>query len=140
MYAGVQARKKYLNTSTSKADLSHIDELEDFLVVGHDCDDDGVIGTADEDLSVVGVDKDDDILFVKVGNSVCNVSIGNEDLAAILNGFPGDAIEFRPFDRYFCRVRILSYWIAVGFLLMTRNVVNDPKVRYELGEGMLQKR
>ncbi len=26
-------------------------------------------------------------------------------------------------------------WLAVGFMLMTGNTVNDPKVRYKLGEG-----
>ena len=29
----------------------------------------------------------------------------------------------------------MGFWIAVGFLPMTANAVNDPKVRYELGEG-----
>jgi len=30
---------------------------------------------------------------------------------------------------------IIKSWIAVGFLPMTGNAVNDPKVRHELGDG-----
>ena len=30
---------------------------------------------------------------------------------------------------------IVNSWIAVGFLPMTGNAVNDPKVQFELGEG-----
>ena len=57
------------------------------------------------------------------------------DLTHIVNGFPGDPIHLHPFDNCFSKVKINRTWIAVGFLPMTRNAVNDPKVRYELGEG-----
>ena len=30
-------------------------------------------------------------------------------------------------------MKILAFWRAVGFLPMTQNAANDPKVRYELG-------
>ena len=67
--------------------------------------------------------------------SACNVSIGNRDLANIVNGFPGDELVNKPFDYTFTRQNIINSWIAVGFLPMTANAVNDPKVRFELGEG-----
>ena len=116
---------------------NHIAELEEMLDDDEsdvDVYDDGIVGSADSDEEGE-VDVPIESIAVKVGNSVCHVTIGNEDLGAIVNGFPGDPIEHRPFDRYFCRPRILKYWCAVGFLPMTRNAVNDPKVRYELGDG-----
>ena len=63
------------------------------------------------------------------------MSIGNLDLAAIVNGFPGDPVALCPFDHCFSPANILNMWIAVGFLPMTRNALKDPKVRYELGDG-----
>ena len=93
-------------------------------------------------LDIINVESDDehedgegDVCTFNVGRSVCNVTIGNKDLGAIVNGFPGDPIEKRPFDFCFCYEKIIAKWIAVGFLPMTGNAVNDPKVRYELGEG-----
>ena len=56
-------------------------------------------------------------------------------MSNIVNGFPGDDILKRPFDYTFTEANIINSWIAVGFLPMTANEVNDPKVRYELGEG-----
>jgi len=47
------------------------------------------------------------------------VNIGNRDLGHIVNGFPGDPLEKRPFDKYFMTVKIVNTW---------------TKVRYELGE------
>ena len=67
--------------------------------------------------------------------SVMNVCLSNLDLGNIVNGYPGDVIENKPFDNSFTRKIILSWWRKVGFLTMTRNTVNDPKVRYELREG-----
>jgi len=63
------------------------------------------------------------------------VNIGNRDLGHIVNGFPGDPLAMRPFDKCFTTVKIVNTWIVVGFLPMTGNAANDPKVRYELGEG-----
>ena len=67
--------------------------------------------------------------------SICNVNITNRDLAHIVNGFPNDSIELRPFDNCFTKENIIKTWIAVGFLPMTGNAANDPKVAYELGPG-----
>ena len=67
-------------------------------------------------------------------SSVMNVSLGNLDLANMVNGYPGDAIEDKPFDNSFTRKSTLSWWRKVGFLPMNRSAINDPKVRYELGE------
>ena len=60
------------------------------------------------------VDDDDS---KKRGNSFCNVSIGNRDLANIVNGYPGDAIELRPFDYCFQKDMIIDTWKAVGLFL-----------------------
>ena len=70
-----------------------------------------------------------------MGQSVCSVSIGNRDIGAIVNGFPHDSVEKRPFDKCFTYVNIFNTWITVGFLPMTGNAVNDPNVRYESGKG-----
>jgi hypothetical protein len=67
--------------------------------------------------------------------SICNVNITNFDLSHIVNGFPNDPIELRPFDNCFTKEKIIQNWIAVGFLPMTGNAANDPKVAYELGPG-----
>ena len=71
----------------------------------------------------------------KKKSSICNVNISNRDLARIVNGFSNDPIELRPFDNCFTEAKIVKTWIAVGFLPMTGNAANDPKVGYELGEG-----
>ncbi len=71
----------------------------------------------------------------KWGDSFCNVSIGNCDLAYIMNGYPGDAIKLCPFDYCFQKDMIIETWKAVGFIPMTANTFNDPKIRYQLGEG-----
>lgn len=95
----------------------------------------------EEEGSVVDVEEDeeeeppDDNYTFTYNKSVCNVSLGNDDLSAIVNGFPGDPIDARPFDKYFTRANIISWWVKVGFLPMTRASLNDPKVRIELGEG-----
>ena len=80
-------------------------------------------------------DDDDEVVTLTVNKSKCNVTIGNGDLAEIVNGFPGDPIEKRPFDFNFMIQKVIRAWIYVGFMPMTRNAVNDPKVRHEIGEG-----
>ena len=81
-------------------------------------------------------DKDEDCaVTIKIGRSVCSVVIAYRDITHIVNRFPGNPIHPRPFNNCFSRMNINITWIAVGFLPMTRNAVNDPKVRYELGEG-----
>ena len=63
------------------------------------------------------------------------MSIGNRDLANIVNGFPGDKLANKPFDYTFTRENIINSWISVGFLPMTANAVNHPKVCFELGKS-----
>lgn len=70
-----------------------------------------------------------------IKQNVCNVSITNRDLSFIVNGLPNDPIEKKPFSNTFTRSNIWSWWNKVGFIPMNRNAVNDPKVRYERGEG-----
>jgi hypothetical protein len=67
--------------------------------------------------------------------SICNVSFSNFDLANLVNGWPDDPVELRPFDYHFTKEGIVRSWIAVGFLPMTGRATQDPKVRHELGEG-----
>ena len=96
------------------------------------------IDVDDEDSAEERSESDDDGIQAgkqKHTRTACNVSIGNRDLANIVNGYPGDPIARRPFDYTFTRRNIINSWIAVGFLPMTANAVNDPKVRFELGEG-----
>ena len=78
---------------------------------------------------------DDDAFTLTHGKSVCNVTIGNPDLPRIVNGFPGDPIQKRPFDFVFTKENIWGWWKKVGFMPMSRNSLNHPKVRWELGEG-----
>ena len=67
--------------------------------------------------------------------SVCNVSFTPQDLPRIVNGYPGDPIDLRPFDKTFTKEIIKSWWAKVGFLPMNRNSLHDPKVRWEKGGG-----
>ena len=82
-----------------------------------------------------GESSEDEKHSQKKGSSICNVSLSNRDLGNIVNGFPGDPIENRPFDYCFTQEKIIKSWVAVGFMPMTGNAANDPKVRYELGDG-----
>lgn len=77
------------------------------------------------------------MMMMKKMVSNCNVSFFNLDLANLVNGWPGDPVELRPFDCHFTPERIIKTWIAVGFLpmMMMGNVANDPKVRHKLGDG-----
>ncbi len=56
------------------------------------------------------------------------VSMGNRDLANIVNGFPGNSVKNRPFDYTFTKENIDNSWIVVGFLPMIANAGNDAKV------------
>ncbi len=67
--------------------------------------------------------------------SICNVSLLNMDLGNLVNGWPDDPMELQPFNCHFNAERIIKTWIAVGFMPMTGNAANNPKVRYELKEG-----
>ena len=61
------------------------------------------------------------------------MSFSNFDLANLVNGWPDDPVELRPFDYHFTKEGIIRSWIAVGFLPMTGRATQDPKVRHELG-------
>ncbi len=63
------------------------------------------------------------------------MSFSNFDLVNLVNGWPDDPVELRPFDYHFTKEGIVRLWIAVGFLPMTGKATQDPKVRHELGEG-----
>ena len=41
----------------------------------------------------------------------------------------------RPYGKCFTRTNILKWWQNVGFLPMTRSALNNPKVRFELGDS-----
>ena len=87
----------------------------------------------------VEVVEEEEEMEVEVGEkkqqSICNVSLSNFDLGNLVNGWPEDPVELRPFDFYFTKERIIKTWKVVGFLPMTGNATKDPKVRYEMGEG-----
>ena len=51
--------------------------------------------------------------------SECNVSFSNYNLGNLVNGWPDDPIENRPFDFYFSQDSIIKSHIAVGFMPMT---------------------
>ena len=85
-----------------------------------------------------GDDDDDDVgdeTKSKKQLSACNINLGNRDLGHMVNGYEGDVIKVRPFDYCFQKQRIIHTWKKVGFIPMTANAVNDPKVRHELGVG-----
>ena len=115
-----------------------MDSVEDEDGVIFDADSsDADADSPDDDASTVdGVDvAAEQCTEVTYKNSVCSVGLGNLDLGNMVNGYPGDPLEFRPFDNVFQRDKILGWWRKVGFLPMTRNAVNDPKVRHEVGKG-----
>jgi hypothetical protein len=58
------------------------------------------------------------------------------DLAMIVNGVDGDLITDRPFACHFSKEKILRSWAKVGFVPFSRNCINDPKVRKELGQNV----
>ncbi len=66
-------------------------------------------------------------------NSVCNVALGNFNIAYIVNGFPGDPINLLQFDNDFQCDTIIKQWIKVGFLLMSLNSQNYPRVKWDAG-------
>jgi hypothetical protein len=87
------------------------------------------------DIAPASADHDNSTIAIAFKGSVCSVTLNCYDLAAIVNGFPHDPIEKRPFDFVFQKEKIFQTWVKVGFLPMTRNAVNDERVRFESGEG-----
>jgi len=75
-------------------------------------------------------DEYDDEHGKQKGQSVCNVCFSNLDLANLVNGWPGNPIEKRPFDSHFTSEGTINSWIAVGVLPMMGITVNNPKVRH----------
>ena len=43
------------------------------------------------------------------------MSFSNFDLANLVNGWPDDPVELRPFDYHFTKEGIIRSWIALGF-------------------------
>lgn len=139
MLARAEARRK-AGADDASVSVVRIDEEDDVVEVEDKEDGDG---DGDEEAkSNDGSDVDNDEVSdadtsstSKKKSSVCTVRLGNLDLGNIVNGFPGDPIELRPFDYSFQKETIIRTWKAVGFVPMTANAVNDPKVRHELGDG-----
>ncbi len=75
----------------------------------------------------------DDAHQGKYKRSVRNVTLGNLNLANIVNIFPGDPIDLCPFYNVFTFSNIISWWKKVGFLLMPSMATEDPKVRWDQG-------
>ena len=92
------------------------------------------IGTNNDSSDEEDDDEDDGDAGRKKG-SICNVSFSNFDLGHLVNGWPVDPIEDRPFDFHFTAESIIRSHIAVGFMPMTGRAALDPKVRFEFGLG-----
>jgi len=104
----------------------------------NDKDGDAVIDIDASDASSEDEEEPDEIEDrpkKKGEQSICNVSFSNFDLANIVNEWPEDPLELRPFDYHFTKKSIIRSWIAVGFLPKMEMATKDPKVRHELGEG-----
>jgi hypothetical protein len=115
------ARKK----STSKGNSSD----------GESADGENELVEEEKEVEVVEAEEEEEVEVEKKRQSICNVSFSNFDLGNLVNGWPEDPVELRPFDFHFKKERIIKTWKAVGFLQMTGNATKDPKVRYEMGEG-----
>ena len=53
----------------------------------------------------------------------------------MINGYPNDAIEKKPFDRAFTKERIKDAFYKVGYIPFTRRCLSNPKVRHEINEN-----
>ena len=62
------------------------------------------------------------------------LAIGFEDLATVVNSVDGDALDTKPFSKFFTKERIVASWEKVGFVPFTRKCVFHKKVRHELGQ------
>ncbi len=65
---------------------------------------------------------------------ICNISFSNMNIRNLANGWLDKPEELQLFNRHFNAKRIIKTWIAVGFMLMTRNTASDMEVGYELRE------
>ena len=93
-----------------------------FTSKGNYDESDGENKLMEEEEEVEGVEKK--------WQSICNVSFSNFNHANLINGWPENPVELRPFDFHFTKERIIKTWKA-----MTGNATKDPKMRYEMGEG-----
>ncbi len=74
----------------------------------------------DDAVAVIDVDASDasssenedksDERKKKEGRSICNGSFSNFDLANLVNGWPDDPVELRPFDYHFTKEGIIGSW------------------------------
>ena len=65
----------------------------------------------------------------------CVIGLDNNDLSTMINGYPNDAIEKKPFDRAFTKERIKDAFYKVGYIPFTRRCLSNPKVRHEINEN-----
>ncbi len=61
------------------------------------------------------------------------MKLDNSNLSAIVNGYVGDLIKLRPFDKILTCQNIWKWWCKVGFIPMSQNALYDDKVRQQLG-------
>jgi len=62
------------------------------------------------------------------------VNLDNDDLGVIVNGYPDDKIDDKPFDKCFTKEIVLKGWGRVGYCPFTREALKNPKLRLELGQ------
>jgi hypothetical protein len=61
------------------------------------------------------------------------LSLDFSDLATIVNGQAGDAIEDRPFDCHFTKVKIMKSWATIGFVPFTRSCLQNKRSGWSWG-------
>jgi hypothetical protein len=66
-------------------------------------------------------------------------AMGFEDTSTVVNGNSTDDVSMKPFTRTFTREKILRSWLKVGFCPLTRNCIQNKKVRHELGQALQDK-
>ena len=65
----------------------------------------------------------------------CVIGLDNNDLSTMINGYPNDAIEKKPFDRAFTKERIKDAFYNVCYIPFTRRCLSNSKVRHEINEN-----
>jgi hypothetical protein len=117
-----------------QAHLSRLTKKRDKTYYEDDSSADGDIDDDDDEGGCAGKKKSKKTKPKTKGRrSLCNVSFSNYDLGHLVNGWPDDPIEDRPFDFHFSKKSIIRSHIAVGFMPMTGRAAKDPKVRFEFG-------
>ena len=133
--------KQNKETGDAMPPVANLHDL-DILLDGNDSDDEVEVVSdvpgkqgRPEDVAVPGDETAEQDHTLVYKTSVMKVGLGNLDLGHMVNGYPDDPIDLRPYDKTFTRSNILQWWRKAGFLPMTRNALNDPKVRHERGDG-----